>query len=318
MSTQNSYDTNSVSIADRFSFWREAVCDSYVQLGCETDNQRKFEGKIDIAHHSALSISNVSGTAHTVERRKSDISANSDAYFLLSLQTAQTSEITQFGKTAILQPGDMALYSSTDPYTLRLSDSFSQAVVQVPAAKLTERLPNAPMLTARAIDGQLGLGKLVRQNILAFSEHVNSTNQILQSLVQETLIDLIATGLASDSMDKITLLYPEQQLLLKAKAFIRSNLGAPDLDRHRVAAKMGISLRRLNNIFVKQDESISAFIRRSRLERVAADLKDDRFAHQTISSIAFRYGFSNLQNFSTLFRNAFGSSPRAYRCKSNP
>ena len=169
------------------------------------------------------------------------------------------------------------------------------------------------MLTARRIDGQTGIGKLVRENILAFSEHVNTPNPTLQTLLQDTLIDLIATGLAAEGAGRVELSSPEQHVMLRAKSFVRANLHDPDLDRHRVAAEIGLSVRRLNEVFAKQDETISAFIRRMRLEAIAADLKDPRYARQSISEIAFRYGLSNMQNFSTTFRSHFGASPREYR-----
>ncbi|WP_342074979.1 helix-turn-helix domain-containing protein [Yoonia sp. SS1-5] len=313
MDIQTRYNTDDVAPQDRFAYWRESVCDSYVQLGCDTENRSNFRGLIDIARHSVVSISKVSGLSHTVERRKRDIRATTDSYFLLSLQTAESSQVTQFGKTAVLNPGDMALYSSTDPYTLKLSDDFSKTVVQLPSAKLIERLPNAEMLTARKIDGQSGIGKLVRENILAFAEHVNTANPMVQSLLQDTLIDLIATGLASHGADKIELSSPEQHVMLRAKSYIRAHLGEPGLDRNMVAAQIGMSVRRLNDIFSKEDTSISAFIRKTRLDAVASDLRDARFQRLSISEIAFRHGFSNLQNFSTIFRTRFGQSPRSYR-----
>lgn len=313
MDIQTRYDTNDVAAHDRFAYWRESVCDSYVQLGCETENRSNFRGLIDIARHSVLSISKVAGLSHTVERRKRDISAAADAYFLLSLQTAESSQVTQFGKTAHLRPGDMALYSSTDPYTLKLGDDFSKTVVQLPTAKLIERLPNAEMLTARKIDGQSGIGKLVRENVLAFADHMNTANPMVQALLQDTLIDLIATGLAAHGADKIELSSPEQHVMLRAKSFIRANLGDPDLDRNRVASEIGMSVRRLNDIFAKEETSVSAFIRRMRLEAVANDLRDSRFERHSISEIAFRFGFSNMQNFSTVFRSHYGQSPRAFR-----
>lgn len=313
MDIQTRYNTQDVAPQDRFAYWRESVCDSYVQLGCDTENRNNFRGLIDIARHSVVSISKVAGLSHTVERRKRDISASAESYFLLSLQTAESSLVTQFGKTALLNPGDMALYSSTDRYTLKLSNDFSQTVVQLPSAKLIERLPNTEMLTARKIDGQSGIGKLVRENILAFAEHVNTANPMLQSLLQDTLIDLIATGLASHGADKIELSSPEQHVLLRAKSFIRSNLGNPELDRNLVADEIGMSVRRLNDIFSKEETSISAFIRKMRLQAVASDLHDVRFQRHSISEIAFRHGFSNLQNFSTVFRTHFGQSPREYR-----
>lgn len=312
---QARYDTEEVDARDRFSFWRDAVCDSYVQLGCETDNRQNFRGLIDISRHSALSISRVSGLAHRVERRKRDINASTDSYFLLSLQTDKTSRITQFGNAALLRTGDMALYSSTDPYALDLAENFSQTVVQLSADKLLDRLPNARVLTARRIDGTQGLGKLVRQNILAFAEHLNSENTTQQELVQETLIDLIATGLAAESQAAVELSSPEQHVLLRAKAMISDNLSNPDLNRDLVARALGMSVRRLNSIFAKEGTSIAGFIRQKRLDGVACDLRDPRYDAQSISEIAFRYGFSNLQSFSTQFRKHFDRSPRAFRTK---
>ena len=317
MDIQTRYDTDDVAPQDRFAYWRESVCDSYVQLGCESENRTNFRGLINIARHSVVSISKVAGLSHTVERRKRDISSASDSYFLLSLQTAESSQVTQFAKTAHLRTGDMALYSSTDPYTLKLGNDFSKTVVQLPSAKLIERLPNAEMLTARKIDGQSGIGKLVRENVLAFAEHVNTANPVVQALLQDTLIDLIATGLAAHGADKIELSSPEQHVMLRAKFFIRTNLGDPDLDRNRVASEIRMSVRRLNDIFAKEDTSISAFIRQMRLDNVANDLRDDRFQRHSISEIAFRHGFSNMQNFSTIFRAKFGQTPRSYRAQAD-
>lgn len=313
MGIQSRYDTEDVAPAERFGYWRESVCDSYVKLGCESENRTHFRGLIEIARHSMLSISRVAGLAHTVDRRKQDIRAASEAFFLLSVQTSESSQVSQFGKTALLRPGDMALYTSTEPYSLNLSDDFSQTVVQVPAAKLIDRLPNAENLTARKIDGQSGIGKLVRENILAFSAHVNTSNPMLQTLLQDTLIDLIATGLASDGVDKVELSSPEQNVLLRAKSFIRNNLCDPELDRKAVADEINMSVRRLSEIFAKEGITLSNFIRQKRLEAVATNLRDLRFARQSISEIAFRHGFSNMQNFSTLFRRQYGDSPREYR-----
>jgi len=313
MDIQTRYDTDDVPLNQRFSYWRESVCNSYVQLGCDAKNRHEFRGVIEIARHSVLSISRVAGLAHRVDRRKRDIRSATDAYFLLSLQTAESSKVTQFGKCTHLRPGDMALYSSTDPYSLELTEDFSQTVVQLPTGKLIERLPNAEMLTARRIDGQTGIGKLVRENILAFSEHVSTPNPTVQALLQDTLVDLIATGLASHGADRLELSSPEQHVILRAKSFVRANLHDPELDRNRVAAEVGMSVRRLNEIFSKEDETVSGFIRRSRLEATSQALKDPRYARQSISEIAFRFGFSNMQNFSTTFRNFFGKSPREFR-----
>ena len=313
METIARYDTGQVAPAERFAYWHDAVCESYVRLGCDALETVDFHGSITVAHHSVLSISEVAGSAHRVERRKQDIRASNDAFFLLSLQRRSTTRITQNGNTANLRVGDMALYSSTEPYRLDLTDGFCQAVVQLPAAKLLSRLPHADMLTGLRIDGQSGIGALVRRNILAFADYADADDPTMHALVQDTLIDLIATGLAAQGAAPVALSSPERHVMLRARAFIRDNLSDPHLDRHRVAAEMGMSVRRLNEIFAKQEVSLTGLIRRERLQAVADDLRDPRLRAQTISEIAFRNGFSNLQNFSTLFRKTFGRNPRDFR-----
>ena len=313
MEAKSFYDTGTVSERERFAYWREAVCDAYVHLGCETEQLQGFEGQLDIVRHSVLSISHVSGNAHSVERRKSDIGRANDPYFLLSLQTEKTSQINQFGTSSVLHPGDMAIYTSSDPYHLRLSDKFSMMVVQLPKDRLLQRLPNAHKFVAQRIDGKSGIGRLVRENIHAFSEHVHAADLTLRSLIQDTLIDLIATGLASFAGSHVELSSPEEHILLRAKSFIRANIADPDLDRNAVAVATGMSVRRLNDIFSKEHHSVSSYIRDVRIAAVKEQLSDPRFAGVTISEIAMRNGFNNFQHFSALFKAYTGQSPRAFR-----
>lgn len=307
------FDTLDVRHAERFAYWQEAVCDTYVRLGCDAKEKAEFEGFIDIERHSHLSISRVGGKAHVVDRRPRDIRHATEPFFLLSLQTKECSRITQHNKSSLLKPGDMALYSSISPYRLELFDDFSQLVIQLPAEKMLARLPNAEMKTAERVDGSVGIGRLVRDNILAFSKHAANSNETVRALVQDTLIDLIATGLAAQSETHAELSSPEQHILLRAKSFIRGNLGNPELDRHMVAAEIGMSVRRLNAIFAKENISLSAYIRKTRLDSIASELLDPRFDSLSISEIAIKFGIENFQHFSTLFRATFDSSPRDYR-----
>lgn len=315
MDRQTCYDTAQIAPRDRFSYWRDAVCESYVLLGCNTLKSTDFAGFLKIARHPNLSISHVGGKAHWVERRNRDIRIASEEFFLLSLQEKSTSRITQFGNSSLLRPGDMALYDSTHPYKLELGDDFAKTVVQLPKSRLLLRLPNAQMMAGVRIDGTSEIGKLVRETILAFSDLAANPNPMLQSLAQDTLIDLIATGLAAGIGETAELSTPEQHVLLRAKSFIRNHLGDPELDRNRVAGEMRMSVRRLNAIFAKTDGSIADEIRRQRLAAVTSDLRDPRFASLSISEIAIKNGFSSFPHFSTLFRSSEGCSPREYRAR---
>lgn len=307
------YTTSDVAEKDRFAYWREAVCDSYVKLGCECSSDIGFEGGIEITRHSALNVSNVWGTSHSVERRKSDIRCATDEFFLFSLQLQNQSRVTQGASSALLKAGDMALYDSSRPYRLDLSNGFRQMVVQLPADHLLARLPNARLLTGTLIDGQSVLGQLVRNNICAFSEQILSSNNVLRVMLQETLIDLIATGLAATNASSIDLKQPEQHILVRTRNVIAERITDPDLNREQVAQIVGISVRHLNHVLGKFDSSLSNEIRLQRLRRVSAELRDPRFTALSVSEIALRCGYNNLQHFSTAFRKAYDVTPSAYR-----
>lgn len=285
----------------------------FVQLGCDAPRTKPFSGSLRTIRHSSLTLSEVDGASHSVARRKRDILKADGEYFLLSLQRENTCALTQFENRVLLKPGDMGLYDSAHPYLLELSQGFSQTVVQLPKQRLLERLPMARMMGGTRIDGQSPLGRLVRDNMLAISGHLASSDGAVAALLQDTLIDLIATGLAASRGAEADLAFSQQHSIIRARAFIAKNIGDPDLDRARVAAEVGLSVRRLNGIFAEAGSSISEEIRSKRLDTVAAALRDPRFECLSISEVAMQCGFNNLQHFSTVFRGAYGVTPRAFR-----
>jgi AraC-like DNA-binding protein len=314
---QLNFDTRSVTYRERFAYWREAVCATYVQLGCEAVERRDFHGSITLERLPQLAVSFVSGTSHDVIRRKQDISRATEEFFLLSLQLRKKAYLSQRNRHAELSPGDFALYSSTDLYKLTLTDNFEQLVLQMPKKQLLARIPNADLLTGRRVSGNSEIGKLVGQSILGFARAGNN-NRIIQSFIQDTLFDLVATGLSSIDEGGCELSLPEQHMSLRARTYIQSNLMDPELDRNAVARATGISVRRLNEIFMKEGYSISGFIRKTRLERVASNLKDPRFQRQSISELAMKWGFNNFQHFSKIFREAYGMPPSEFRSADSP
>ncbi len=307
------FSTADADNREQFSYWREAVCEAYVLLGCESGTRENFKGEIHLERLSNLAVSFVGGSTQEVYRRKRDIARSSQDYFLLSMQLRNHATVAQHDRVGELEPGDFALYSSVDPYQLTLADDFRQLVVQVPRFELLQRLPNADLLTGQTVSGTSELGSLVGGNLLNFARRVSSTAGTVQHLMQDTMIDLIATGLASLEDGECDLRLPEQQLLLRAKAFIRSNLANSELDRRAVAQATGMSVRRLNEVFAADGSSIAAWIRDARTDRIAHDITDVRFVRQSISEIAMKWGFNNLQHFSAVFRKKHGMTPRAYR-----
>jgi len=307
--------TNDVRQKDRFSYWREAVCDTYVQLDCHSKNPEQFGGEILLNRMSRLSTSFVSGSQQLVRRRKRDISQSNEESFLISLQLANDGVVEQNGRVAYLQPGDFTLYSSTDRYSIDLPDDFRQLVVQVPREQLLSRLPKADLLTGITISGKSTVGSIVNDSVLRLVNSIDQLSDPVRQRVQDTIIDLFVTGLASLEELKYELSKPEEQILLRCDAIIHSNLHNPEFDRQTLAAEMGMSVRRLSEIYQNDKRSISSTIRNMRLSKIASNLKDSRYARQTINDIAYRWGVANQQSLIRNFKTQYGMTPREFRVR---
>ena len=305
--------TNTVHKRDRFAFWREAVCDAYVQLECITDSRADFAGEIRLSRMPRISTSFVAGSQQLVRRRRRDIAQASDAWFLLSIQLEKQGLVQQCGRTAELVSGDFALYSSIDPYDLTLPDGFRQLVVQVPRREMLARLPNADLLTGMTVSGATQIGGLVRDSVLRLVEAQASANEVTRRCLEDSIIDLCATGLTTLQGAGAIHTASEQRLIHQADTVIAQRIRDPDLDRAEIAAALSISVRRLSEVFQAEGTSVAAKIRDQRLSGVASDLRNPQLAGLTVSAIAMRWGLNNLQHFSRIFRERFGMSPRDYR-----
>ncbi len=93
--------------------------------------------------------------------------------------------------------------------------------------------------------------------------------------------------------------------------YLEANLRDPDVDPDRVAAHFGVSTRYVQILFAREGMTVSDWIRQRRLENCRKALQSKRL-EETITEIAFTWGFNDASHFSRLFRRRFGMTPRAY------
>lgn len=91
------------------------------------------------------------------------------------------------------------------------------------------------------------------------------------------------------------------------------NIAARDLSVQSVAAHYGLSPRYIQMLFEDDGTTFSAFVREHRLLQARSALRSPRHAGQSISSIAFAVGFTDLSHFNRSFRTKFGATPTEIR-----
>lgn len=90
-------------------------------------------------------------------------------------------------------------------------------------------------------------------------------------------------------------------------------LGDPDLNVARLAAALGVSVRRVHRLFELRGQRYGAYLLEQRLERAREDLRGPLYADQGVAQAGYRAGFNSASHFSRCFKLRYGVSPSAYR-----
>jgi AraC-like DNA-binding protein len=305
--------TDSLTTPNRLPYWRDFVCDTFVELECDSVSGEQFFGSITNRTLGDIQFSDVDSCAQHVVRTRSKISRSGLDYFLLSLQTHGRGMLAQDGRTATLQPGDFALYDTTRPYDLKFDDGFGQLVLRLPRDMILNQLADAERLTALRVGGARGTGLLASTFIRQLHDSLDTIDSASAARLHASAIDLIATALADHAGRAAPA--SESHFILRRRicAFIDAHLEDQRLNCEMIAAAHRISERYLRKIFATSAMSASEWIWSRRLNQARRDLLDPLRAHLSVTAIGYDVGFKDSAHFSRAFKAKFGESPSAYR-----
>ena len=156
--------TSAVAETKRLQFWRDAVCDTFVELDCRAVSEAPFFGEITTAQCDEMHFSRVRSDGQIVDRTKSRIRNAREEIVLVSVQTRGRGVVAQDGRQAVLEPGDFACYDSTRPYTLSFDAQFEQIVLHLPRKAMVRRIGATEAVTATRVAAASPLGSLVARS----------------------------------------------------------------------------------------------------------------------------------------------------------
>ncbi len=301
--------TNDVDAADRPAFWREVICAAYVELDAEPLSRTSFSGSVTLSEWGDVRLSRVEADGQIVTRRVAD--RQSDC--LVSIQMSGIGRVTQSGRTAVLKPGDLALYDTTRPYELAFDDPFDQIVMQFSRDSLISRNVHIESAVALCCAGQTGAGAVASSFAQTLLMHGHDLPDAFRGRLGLQALDCVAAALAlmagSMATKSAVHTFDRQRVL----TFIDANLTNPNLSVGFIGRAFGISTRTLQKLFADDEVHLGEHIQRTRLSHARMALRDPLRSHQTIARIADEFGFSDAAHFSRAFRSAFGCTPREYR-----
>ena len=215
----------------------------------------------------------------------------------------------------IVPVGHLLLLPRHGDWSVVFQRDMRAVVLSVTTEAIHGRLIGKPVTSEARVVAPGGLADVFSRMLDATSRALETLNDVEWAAIAQSLVDLLLTlahqraSPASEVAGTVT----QAAILHRICQTIERNLDDPELAPSRVAQAEGISERYLQKLFEGVGDNFSHYVRERRLQRAWADLSNPAEAHQSISEIAYRCGFSDSAHFSRAFRHRFGLPPREFR-----
>ena len=308
------WSTSDVPEAERFAYYREAICEVFTDLSPEFDDSGPFNAVLESITLANGSINRVRSTPHHTQRTPTQVSQISEHSYSLYLQLESHCVIEQDGQSVRLAPGEIALFSGAVPFRLirPMATDMSVLVFRLPGDVLEESRPCRRTPGIWRVSDHPFLGALIGATARALSRDALTADAADAELVLHTLTRLSARA-CTDSPGGLAPEIAGPALLAAVLRYVESRLHDSALSVAEVAAHFGVSRRYVHKLFEPTGHSFSHHVLNARLDKVASELRSPERARTAIAEVAYSNGFSDLSYFNRRFKARFEATPREIR-----
>lgn len=297
----------------QFEAWRHALSRTHLDWDLKSGGHMPFHAETRQRVLDGISVIECICDPCEGSRRKSELRRSDDAYFGVLFELSGHEIIRQGDREAGLAAGDFVLWDSEREMDFRVTSRLHKLTLLIPKQRAKrlewdiERFAGTVVKNSTAVSGisAEALSRLAR-DFTRIGDHE------AEAVMQPILSLLMATLTTRQTPPDVSTAHRDH--FSEFCRFIRNNLEDSRLDPTTVAEAHGVSLRYLHSVFAQNNDSCCNFMRRERLRRCHADLSRPH-CRDTITEIAFRWGFNDAAHFSRAFKAEFGVAPKSLRAR---
>jgi AraC-like DNA-binding protein len=299
----------------RVAHWEHELRDRLVGLRCSSHADEGLLAQQTCLDLGLMRIGETRSNAHVIERSPDLIRYFPRESIFVNVVCQGDAFLYQRGHCINVQPGDVLMYDARHPYLLGCTGALDLLHIDLPVEHFQERFAHTPLNKPLLRSGAAGAGRLysatlrrLLDDVMRRGEAEVASGAALRDKVSELLASLITGGGTASGQSA-----PGASHVLAARAYIDEHLHEESLTIQSVADEISISVRHLARLFAQQDTTVADLIMRQRLSRAHEQLSDPRYAEQSVSATAYRWGFTSHAHFSRTFKAAFEITPTELR-----
>ncbi len=307
------FSTRAVNCKQRNAVWSDAM--RRLKLPFAPDSPSvPVDGRISVvATPMGVQLARIEASPLIIEGKEAD---QGPGLWLLLISEGEA-EFKSKDLCAAIRPGRVLFGVTRHDSKLELKTSCRMIFIRIPTLVIGRRMLAPLRNNTGLFKGENSLERILISLLQEIYNELEKFTKDELAAIETSLVDIIVTALATSGggRSKGGAMGARAAHFDRICQMLESLLGEPELTLDRVARETGVSPRYLQKIFSQENYSFSMYVRERRLERCFADLISPLYSQQSITQVAFRWGFSSSAHFSRTFRERFGVSPRQHRQK---
>ena len=310
----DTFSTANVPRGTRANYWNDVYSSHFAQVTFNPRDREEYAAELRVGSLGELSIARFNSEATDIERTRLHIAHSPRRIFAFVLQLRGSGKFTHYGHETLLEEGDFTLCDNAVPHRLCFSGPAEFIFLRTSLQELKNYFPFPERLCGLRLPSQQGFTDSASHMTRNLWDQVErGLPSKFNAMVTRNVLEVMATSYAVAFDPWIADTSAVGARRLEAKRFIEAHLKRPGLAPSVVAAAMRVSPRYLRMLFSADQETVSAFILRRRLEECARQIASTLWRGRTLTEIAFTYGFNSAAHFTRVFRDQYGMTPRQYR-----
>lgn len=289
--------------------WRHFLSTKFSSIRTTEAKAPDFQASFLESNVGSVQIYGIESNPHTLERSPQLIGPESPHDVKFYLQLSGTTIIEQSKRTTALKPGQLTLFVTYLPYTIRFPTAQQGLLVKVPTSVLPHPESIIESLALTILDRKKGIGSVLLPSFSLLGNRLEedpNTVQAVECLLEAVVYALIGVRQADRPLT-------HDSTFEKATEFIDRHLSDPSLNAEGVAKALYISLRSLQKHFADHELTVTKYIKSRRVHLIRRDLANPAFSDLSIREIAQAHGLTQPSHISRIFKEEFGISPRVFR-----
>ncbi len=263
-----------------------------------------------------LVICNGVGTPQRSYSPPGEVQSSGDLVVLLPRGSRMRYEQGRFAQEAC--NGSVLLNDTSRPWRLDMIDNqLKLTATRIPRESLLQLVPNAEDLAGRPVPASPAMVSLLTATLDLVRQFGPDLDPLVRGAVSRHLVDLSALvlGAKGDTAELARGRGLAAAQLMVIKRYVVHQLSEPNLSVREIAARHGVSVRYIQQLFERSGTTFTRFLLEQRLLAAHRRLTNALTRTATVTQIASESGFGDLSTFNRAFRRRFGATPSDIRAE---